>query len=766
MRRVSLGVLCALLLVWGCDEPDEIYQELPDNFNPTVVNGNAPVSQYYRGEKGFDDPTLAYGTSLPTVEVCSDSEIAERWAWMVNQPIIPMQGAGGLDMTGGEDFAGLTIDEAQSADMLCQAIYYADGIAAWGDQFELIAFWDEQTREIFDILLWPGYKGVIEAGEFVFEVNEPITRDGVPLSRGDGSDRDPKTDENMREMDRALIRAFRPQLNADEIDCVDAGSCYIIDSGSVPTLVFMSVGMYVPLEPVQQHIVQLEVSLKRPFRIGMGSAEVVGITPTISGTAAAGIGDCEVTFGTTWDHIEANCLADDSMAMAEVTAVYGYELLLVSMGGVLLYMERPDLAIDEILPIEPTLNASDNVTIMSINAAYEGEFSMPYSEVLEIFKANLDAAIRDEVPSLLPEDLTGVELLRTPNDPNLPTDVAARYPDRLRPGGIYAVFCEDDGPDIDDTYDSCLTDATGRPLMPLTYTLQSLVSSALGADVTTRLTEPSLYVQHFERALGQYFNGGVLLDDQINFSASSGSPDRIYATVTIPDAGTSYTFNLYYGGNDDRIHFMNFQQGATRMEDVLLADAGMPTPSDPSPSGVFTLNHLLDSPRMGLGATGTISIQESHPETRRALIGVMVGSSSTLEVLAPYQEASSVTGYWIPTEGPQSIFQPADWFALYGNTISADFFLAPADGDTGELEVVAITGNDFFGDIAFCGFQARIGDFADDLLESIQDANYPCEMIVRRSENREFITSLNDMDQQVRLLVTNNMINQVFVWAR
>lgn len=763
MRRLVPALLCGALLAWGCDEPDEIYEELPENYNPTAANGQAPVGDHFEGDKGFEDSSGEYDPSLPTVEVCSDAEIAERWAWMVNQPIIPMVGAGGLDMRGGDDWSGLTIDEAQSPDMLCQASYYADGIAAWGDYYELIAVWDTETRQIDDILVTPGYKGVIDAGEFVFEVNEPITRDGVPLTRNDGSSRDPKTDENMRAMDRALIRAFRPELNADEIDCIEAGSCYILASGTVRFLVFISVGLYVPLEPVQQHIVDLETALKRPFRIGTGEAEVVGLTPTIFGTSAAGIPDCEITYGTDWADIEANCLADDPLAMADVLTFYGRQYVVVGLGGVLLYFERPGLPIDEVLPLDPTPQAGDSVAILSLNAGYEGDFSMPYSDILRIFADNLDAAIRAEVPDLPPEDPTGAEMLRAPDDPYLPAEVTERYPDRLRPGGIFAVFCEDDGDDADDLYDSCLTDSSGRPNLPLTATLKSLVSSNLGTLVTAKLTDPSFYVQQFERAVGEYFNEGPLLGDQINFTASG---DTIYGTIAIPRSDDTYTVLVTYTGNDDRIHFMNFQKGVTRMEEVLLRDAALPTQTDPNPSGVFTFEHLLGSPRLGLGATGTVTVEELVPETRRALLNVQMGTNETMTILAPYQEASSVTGYLIPTEGPASHFEPAHWFALTGGVMGAGFYLAEADDGSGDLEIVGITGSSFFGDVSFCGLPVRIGDFADDLLDEIEANGYPCDLIVRLSENREFVTSLADLDSQIKVYVDNNVINQVFRWAR
>lgn len=764
MWRVVLGLL-ALLVLGGCDKPDQIYKALPGGYDPVAGNGLGPVATHFTGTKGFVDETATTTPVTPTREVCPDSEVAAKTAQMVNQPIVPMKGAGGLDMTGGNDWVGLTIDEAQSKEMLCQALYYGDGVAAWGDNFELVVFFDPTSRLIEDILITPGYKGKITAGDFSFEVNESITKGGVALSRTDGGDRDPRTETTLRDMDRALIRAFRPSLNADQVDCIASGSCYIILSGTLPVLVFMSVNLYVVLEPQEMRIVQLEVALKRPFRVGAGELTVVGLDPTIKGTAAAGIPECSITYGTTWKHLREKCLGDDPMAMANVRAVNGFENVLVEFGGVLLYFDRPGLAIDQILPTDPVPEDGDTVNIVSVNAGYEGLFSMPYSDVLRIFQANLDAIIRAEIPDLPAEAMTGADLLRTPDDPKLPDDVKHVYPDRLRPGGIYAVFCLPDVGD-DGKYAECFADSSGRPTLPLTGALQAIVGQVLGADITPLLTSPSFYVQQFELALAEHFNGGPILPEQINLSPDAGSPDRIYATMTLFAATVPYTVNVYYGGNDDRLHFLNFQKGSSRMERVLLRDAALPTDADPEPSGVFTLIHLAGSPRLGLGAAGTVAVERTVPETRRALLNVAMTETETMQVLAPYTPASSVSGYWLPVEGPQDRFTPADWMSLSGNTIGAGFYLAPLEAGSADREIVAITASTFFGTVPFCGFEVRIGDYADALLLAMEGAGHPCTTIVRRSQNREFITSITDMDSQVKLTVQNNMVDSVLFWLR
>ncbi len=763
MRRVLLG-LAALLIGVSCDQPDQIYQKLPQNYDPVTGNGIGPIATHFTGTKPFLD-TSTGTTVVPTREVCSDTELSARWAAMVNQPILPMKGAGGLDMTGGATWKGLTIDEAQSKDLLCQTSYYGDGVAAWGDNYEVIAFFDPTTRLIEDILLIPGYLGTIAAGDFEFEINEPITKAGNPLSQTDGSANDSRSEANLRDMDRALIRAFRPSLDADEVDCIESGSCYIIMSGTMPILVFMSVNLYVILEPQELRIAQIEVALKRPFRIGAGEIEVTGPTPTIHGTEAAGIPDCLVTYGTTWKHIREKCLGNDPMAMANIRATNGYENVLVELGGVLLYLDRPGMATDQILPIAPEPEDGDTVSILSLNAAYEGAFSMPYSDFLRIYKANLDAEIRADLPGLAADASTGVEFLRTPDDPKLPDDIRHAYPDRLRPGGIYAVFCQGEEGE-DGKYVDCLTDSSGRPTLPLTNALQYLVSVVLADQATSRLTSLSFYVQQFEISLAEHFNGKPIGLEQINLAADSGSPDRIYATTTIFKDDVPYTVNVYYGGNDDRMHFLNFQKGASRMERVLLRDAALPVPDDFFPSGVFKMKHLLASPRMGLGAVGAISVDREVPKTRRAMLSFQMKADETMQVLAPYMPASSVSGYWTPLEGPQDRFTPAEWFSLGGNTIGAGFYMVPVGDGPADRMVVAIVGSAFFGTVEFCGFFVRIGDYADDLLAKIADAGYPCQMIVRRSENREFITSIADMDAQARVSVTNNMIDSVLYWLQ
>ncbi len=767
MKEQVFGLLiCLLLAAVGCDKPDEVYNDLPSDYDPDQGNGLDNVAVTFVGEKTYEDESVVETVQGTTAEACTDKEIVEKQLEMVEKDIIPMIGAGGLDLRGIDEnnaitWSGLSVDDAQSPDMLCQALGVGEGIVAWGDYYELIAFYDVQTREIDAIMVRPGYKGTITADNYVFEINEPITLNGAALDKTDGLEFDPRSDDNMKAIDKALIKQFRPSLDTSNYDCVDAGSCYIIMSGTQPVLVFMSVEVYIVLEPTKHRIANLQLSLKRPFGIGMGEFKVEGVTPTLTGSSAAGIPSCSVTYDTPWSAIRQNCLGDDPIEMASVVAAHSNQYVYANMGGLSLFFTR-----DGAIPLTPTLEDTDKVAIMSVNAGFEGNYSMPYSAILRRFKANLEADIR-QAEGITAEEKTGVETLIEPDDPSLPIDVQNRYPDRLRPGGIAAAFCEDtaynpgsDAGPHTPVY-SCDTNIDGKPVMPLTTTLKNKVSEALGflGKGKPKYNDTAFYVQHFQRAIGEDFNGGVLNDNQINFSPSSSSPDRINTTIFLRQNDERFTFSVYYGGNDDRIHFLNFQKGSTPTEEILLNDA------DLFSSGIFSFVGLVRSPYLGLGAKDTVKVEKILPETRRAEMTITVGETS-YAVETPYLEASSVIGYWIPIQGVQDTFMPADRFVLGGGSVSATFYMSPVSSGSGSNEIVAVFSNRFFGNASWCGQQVTIGDSAAELLTAVAQAGYPCEMIVRRSENHEFITELYDMDAKIELSIADDMVTTVGAWLR
>lgn len=818
MRRTLLGGLVCLLLLPGCDQPDEVYKKLPKDYDPNEANGMNSAAHEVAGEKSwdYDNDGDTDDQGFESVEICVDEKVDEKIRWMAKQPIIPMVGAGGLDMTGGETWAGLTIDQAQSKEMLCQGTYVGDGYAYWGPQAELVAFFDTETRLIDAMMIRPGYEGDLIAGDFVLNLNEkPIMKGTVPLNAQDGKERDPRNPDNMRALDRALISTFRPGLsNPEDIDCVESGSCYVMNFGTVQVLVFMSVGMYISIEPFQFKVAQFEMSLKRPFKIGLGELQADGADLTVLGNQAAGIPSCRVQKGTTWKHVKDNCLAGDPMAMAQVQAAFFYEYIYVNMGGVTFFFNRPSLKSDEILPLQPELKDDDVVAGISVNAAYEGNFVIPFSPIIDRFKELLADAIRAE--AWLPEDApTGVESLIPPNDPLLPANIAEYYPDRLRPGGVYAVFCEkttaepapaDAGNDADTDDDpspvseeitySCEPSSTGGYNNPMISTLMQKVQDAVGPAMTDKLGNSAFYVRQFLLAMGEYFNNDTPLDeDQYILMPRATRPDFIDATYHIESGGDRYTVALLYGGNEDRIHYLSVNNGLSRTEEVLIADAELPASIGEEAPGSFTFEHLINSPRLGLdeaaskifaGRIDKVYVDTVKEDIRRAMLRFPMGvTGEEMTVLAPYRPASTVTGYYVPYQGPQDIFVQADAFSLGGAAFNATFYLVDAEDEEGNMHknVAAIGSSSFMGRVPFgggipevyqgiCGpsmTTVGLGDFVDEILSNLYSHwCYPyfgSDLTVRYSENREFVTQLVDNTLGISLEVSDNQVTSVFAWS-
>jgi hypothetical protein len=748
---VMLTVLPALALA-ACDGPDEIYKPIPKDWDPVRVNGILKQSVTFEGAKGFLDETATVTAVGPTVELCTDTELSQKWAEMMVKPIIPMVGGGGLDMRG-VDWDGLTVDEAQSKDMLCQSIYLsADGVIAWGDNFEVIGFFDTATRKIQDMLLWPGYEGTIDAPPFVFKVNRSIEKDGVPLNRGDGGARDPRTEVNMIAMNRALLQYFRPDFPGgyETADCVETGSCFVIATGTLPIIAFLDVGVYIPMEPTNLRLTQIEVSLKRPFDFKTSSLDMDGPVPTLSG-----FGSCNITFGTDWGHIQSACIGDDPLSMAAFQPTASSEWITGDFDGFVVYTTRA-LGPEEIFRLEDLPEAGDTVIGIAFGEQYEGPMNLPFSPMLTIFKQKLMDGVR-ELAGLDPTALTGVETLRMPGDPNLPAEVDASYPDRLQPRTVKAAFCSDDGPDPNTEYDTCQQDVTGSNVLLLMKTLESNIGTALGTAMVPTLRERTFYAQLFLEALYEYFNDGPLVANQASYSPS-GAADTIRGSLMMEKDGEPYTVWASYDGLDDRMGWLQIYNGYNRPESVLARDAELG-------SGVFLFDDLVASPRVGLGSDN-ISIDHTVSDIRRAVVNFPMREGETLTTLVPYIPMSTTSGYYIPQEGAHNEFHQADYISLGGYTFGAELYAVPAADDPAKREVVAIISGDFYGPTSFCGQTVELGDWVEDIMSGIIDSGYPCTLIIRWSEGEVYILSLSSVEDQRTIYFDNDRFYAALAWLR
>ena len=206
---VSLVVCGFLAGLVACEEgPEQIYTPNPKDIDLDNFNGGA-VSRGHMtiGEQKFEYTSSGKVDGNKTTKICEADELAKRWAKMVKEPIIPNKGAGGLDLKG-KNWAGLTIDDAQQT--LCQAVAYDSTLYYWGDNNELIAIFNAETRLIDYLVVLPGYEGTIKAGDWVVELNEPLMLKGKKVA-------DPYGDSTLRDLNIAMLKAFRPEIHKPRV---------------------------------------------------------------------------------------------------------------------------------------------------------------------------------------------------------------------------------------------------------------------------------------------------------------------------------------------------------------------------------------------------------------------------------------------------------------------------------------------------------------------------------------------------------------------
>src|SRR4051794_8435504 len=110
MRSSLVLSFVASLALAGCEDgPNQVYQSAPPGAGNQWNNGNTPGST--------DNAEQPYVTNVGgnnAMEICTGPELAARWAVMVKEPIVPPRFGGGLDLAGGDSWAGITVEQAEA----------------------------------------------------------------------------------------------------------------------------------------------------------------------------------------------------------------------------------------------------------------------------------------------------------------------------------------------------------------------------------------------------------------------------------------------------------------------------------------------------------------------------------------------------------------------------------------------------------------------------------------------------------------------------
>lgn len=177
--------------------------------------------------------------------VCSAEQQVAAYNKMITQPIVPPRMFAGVDLAGGDDWKGQTVEGMEKT--LCASTNLGEDdtsvSAAWGiSQGEQVQIEYDKTTHVVDFFqLNPGYEGKLDFksrptalgdaskpnpfGQHTYSigVSTPILRDGKPwgLSWSDAS----AWDSQSTELFDALMYTFAPELKSTQTSCNNTQLC-------------------------------------------------------------------------------------------------------------------------------------------------------------------------------------------------------------------------------------------------------------------------------------------------------------------------------------------------------------------------------------------------------------------------------------------------------------------------------------------------------------------------------------------------------------
>ena len=732
MRRY-LSFVLGVALIAGCEEgPEQIYKPLPDNFNPEMYNGRTAGGHVETGTQDFTWSTS--GKQEDTAKICEGDEQAKRWAKMVKEPIIPTRGAGGIDLRGNPEWTGLTLDDAQQ--ILCQASPWDDGLAYWGDNAEMVVIYDTKTRVIDRLYLLPGYEGTIEAGGYVVALNQQVMKDAAPVIG-------PTTNQDMlRKLNIAMLKKYRPEVkNPDQRDCVALGTCYVEDWYTSKRFRLLDLMLDFDMEPETERITGLGINLIRDFDFAKNPATFVsspmpaaGLPPVPLIKTSTG---CALTLGVPWSHVTGKCMDIDPEAKALVRPVWSNEALGADMGSMYLYLERPSLAADAVIPDTTTkAAATDVVAAIEFNQFHKGPLSISRNTLFAAYFARVVAAVQALLPSV---------------------DMTAKLAN-LKPYGDGTQLTL--GPRrIEDCNETPCEQTT------LTKRVRQLVEDEVKAAGLTLpdaiKNEKNFFVEPFMRELIKTFNDDKEpTSSELHTYVTSESAQILVLRLLRQIGGEHYTLFVYYDNLGDQVIYVYFKKGARRAEKALLADAKDMQYDKKQGDGIFRLWNLANSPRIGLGKKMLPS--KTMPATQKAV--VKVNTMPQVEALVNYLPQSGLSGFGIPIEGKRDKFVPTAYFGFPGTAVGASFY-ADKNGP-----IKAVSSSSFYDKLDFCGLKFGLYDKVTDQIPTLPST---CDFILSYSENGKYITGISTyvdspdpaLKMGLRMWVTDGRMDGAYYWA-
>ena len=417
MRRstiTALSLFASSLALVACEDgPSQTFNASPPGAGTNWNNSQAapaidPAHQGYVGSIG--------GTNK--VELCDAPTKAARWKAMVHEKIIPPTSGGGLDISGGPTWSGMTIEEAESPAKSpakpnggnCQSNslgdQFGDGqlVNGWGDNNELWMLYRVSTRKAVWLNFWQGYLGTadfespdgkdkysIGVGQQIQKNSTPYTLDWVGAG---GKNFVPQANE----LYRGLVHTFAPAiaLEPDGVTCFDTARCVKGSFGDVAYFYIPAIGFSIwvdnqnAAQPVPSVPTRLDQDLTKnmAFSFAQPTMKMDAEGPIAeAGELKAGMGACTLKMGLTFSDFLAKCVQTTGDATKDKTELnkllgglsHGTERFRFDLSGIDVNFSADTLAADNILRDADVPQAADTSTYFNVDQSTLGQLNNDFA---------------------------------------------------------------------------------------------------------------------------------------------------------------------------------------------------------------------------------------------------------------------------------------------------------------------------------------------------------------------------------------------------
>ena len=416
MRRsiTALALFSSLALVACEDGPAQTFQPQPPGSQATGgAQGTAQVDP--ASKQGFN----ATVGGVSRTDICPADVKAARWKKMVKEPIMPPSIGGGLDISGGPTWSGMTIDQAEDPGVSdakphggnCQSTNAGDQfgngtiVNTWGDNSELWMDYRVSTRKANWLNFWAGYQGTVDftspdgADKFQIPVQTQIQKNGAPLVI-DWLAKDHKAfGAPFNQLYRGLIHTFAPAipLEPDGTTCYDTGRCVQGSFGDVAYFYVPAIGFAIWID--NQNAAQPTPSI--PTRLDQDLAKNMAFSfanpfmkldaegPVAkAGELLPGAGSCDLKMGLTFDDFLKKCVKTTGDAKKDATELnkllgglsHGTERFGFDLTGVDVNFTDNALPKDEIVKDTDVPGPADTATQFNVDQSTLGTIRNDYNE--------------------------------------------------------------------------------------------------------------------------------------------------------------------------------------------------------------------------------------------------------------------------------------------------------------------------------------------------------------------------------------------------